>query len=60
MKSITYLIMAVLLLANFASAGKKHHVAGGTILDISRSKKRDFSPRGVRDLFGRRTVPKTQ
>lgn len=60
MKSITYLIVAVLALATFASAAKKNFVPGGTILDIPGPNKRDFSLRGVRNLFGRRGVLKTQ
>lgn len=61
MKSFTYLAVAVLALATFASAGgKKHFTPGGTILDIQ-------SPHGgisgkptKRGLFGRRAVLNAQ
>lgn len=61
MKSTTYLVVAVLAFATFASAGgKKHFVPGGTILDIAGPNKRATGPRRVRDLFNRRAVANDQ
>ena len=64
MKSTTYLVVAVLAFAAFASAGgKKNFVPGGTILDIvgpNGPNKRATGPRRVRDLFNRRAVANNQ
>lgn len=59
MKSVAYLIVAVLAVAGFASAGgKKHFVPGGTIQDPVRGSpgKLVAGPRAVRSLFIRRAV----
>ena len=62
MKSITSLIVAVLTLATFASAGKRNFVPGGTILDIDGPHKANVvsGPRSVRSLLGRRAVVNDQ
>lgn len=53
MKSFTYLVVAVLALATFASAGKRNFVPGGTILDIGHHARGISGPRSVRSLLGR-------
>lgn len=59
MKSITYLVVAFLALANFTSAGgKKNFTPGGTILDIQ--KPAGANPNRVRALFGRRALLNNQ
>lgn len=71
MKSVTYLIVAALALAPFASAGKKNFVPGGTILDIQGAphapgggpnpgKQPASVPRRVRDLLSRRAAINNQ
>lgn len=62
MKSFTYLAVAVLAFATFASAGgKKNFTPGGTILDIQSAHGGVSGPAPKRrSLFGRRAILNNQ